>query len=455
MVKKIKNRISALLPKGYFARNAAILAGGTVAGQLIVTLASPILTRLYVPDDFGTLATYSSILTVFLAVAMLRYEYAILLPEEDGPAANLLIVAELVLLCISVSVGLLLPWLLKIGVLGGSMLLLAPYFWLMPIGLFGAGSYVCVSFWALRMRAYKPVARTKVTQLVSQAGAQLVLGAWISGPFGLLIGDTLGRVAGTGALIHYSLRRSGDVFRRVQPAAIWRVACRYKRFPLFSSGAALINAVSNQLPVLLLAAWYGPRVLGWYALVNRALSMPMLMIGQGIQQVFSSEGARLAVQDPPAFQRLFYRCARGLFLMGLIPIGIVFLFGPWLFALVFGEAWREAGVYARLICPMQLVTFMSWPLSLTLSILERQDMQLLTDIVRLAAIGGGMWACYAMGGSARAIMVVYMVAILISSATLFGLSAWVLHRSVQAHVNAACVAESGIEIGSAAESIKR
>lgn len=55
-------RLKALLPRSSFARNVAVLAGGTAVGQAIVVLASPILTRLYTPEDFGVLAVYTSFL---------------------------------------------------------------------------------------------------------------------------------------------------------------------------------------------------------------------------------------------------------------------------------------------------------------------------------------------------------------------------------------------------------
>lgn len=86
-------RLKALLPKSSFARSVAVLAGGTAAGQAIVVLASPIITRLYTPEDFGVLAVYSSLLGILSTVAALRYELAIPLSEKDEDAAALLKIA--------------------------------------------------------------------------------------------------------------------------------------------------------------------------------------------------------------------------------------------------------------------------------------------------------------------------------------------------------------------------
>lgn len=66
---EIAARIKRLLPSNRFARSVSILAGGTAAGQAIVVLASPILTRLYTPEDFGLLAVYAALLGIISVVA--------------------------------------------------------------------------------------------------------------------------------------------------------------------------------------------------------------------------------------------------------------------------------------------------------------------------------------------------------------------------------------------------
>lgn len=93
----LTDRIKALL-KGRFARSVTVLAGGAVLGQAITVLVSPILTRLYSPEDFGVFGVYASILGIVTVIASLRYEYALPLPEDDAIAANILALCFLLLL---------------------------------------------------------------------------------------------------------------------------------------------------------------------------------------------------------------------------------------------------------------------------------------------------------------------------------------------------------------------
>ena len=88
-------------PKTSFAGDVLKLVSGTTIAQLIGILASPILTRLYAPEAFGALALFTSITSILGVIACLRYELAIMLPESDEDAANLLGVSLLSALLIA------------------------------------------------------------------------------------------------------------------------------------------------------------------------------------------------------------------------------------------------------------------------------------------------------------------------------------------------------------------
>ena len=61
---------------------AAILSGSTLA-QLIPLISEPILVRFFTPVEFGILALFLAVATIFSSVATARYEMAIVLPKRD------------------------------------------------------------------------------------------------------------------------------------------------------------------------------------------------------------------------------------------------------------------------------------------------------------------------------------------------------------------------------------
>ena len=128
-------------PSGGFARHVMTLASGTAIAQLLLVLATPILTRLYTPADYGTLAVYASTLTVLLVLASLRYESAVPLPEDEDVAGSVLAIALLVLAGMVMLVSVLV-WLAGDAfVARANAQRLRPYLWLLPVGLLGAGAY--------------------------------------------------------------------------------------------------------------------------------------------------------------------------------------------------------------------------------------------------------------------------------------------------------------------------
>ena len=72
-----------LLPDKQFFSNISTLSLGAISAQLLGILITPLLTRLYSPDDFGLLSVFSSVVAVTAVVAMGRYELTIL--KESAP----------------------------------------------------------------------------------------------------------------------------------------------------------------------------------------------------------------------------------------------------------------------------------------------------------------------------------------------------------------------------------
>ena len=74
-----------------FKLDVISLASGTIVGQVLTIIASPFLARLFDPEAFGIFALITAIAAVLTAVSTLQYDQAIVLPEKDEDAANLLV----------------------------------------------------------------------------------------------------------------------------------------------------------------------------------------------------------------------------------------------------------------------------------------------------------------------------------------------------------------------------
>jgi O-antigen/teichoic acid export membrane protein len=377
--------LRALLPKGKLARGVTVLVTGSAFGQLLIVAASPLLTRLYTPADFGLLAVFSALLGILGAVVCLRYELAIPLAADDGLMVNLLALSLVVALLVSSLTGGILwlwgdviaGWLNAEGL--GSLL------WLLPIGLLGVGCTHGLINWAVRRQAFGRITRTQISRSIGRVVTQIGFGLAVSGPFGLLIGQIIGQSAGITTLARAFHRSEPLLWRTVRLRDMARAAARFGSFAALATGTALLTNAGRFAPALLVAALFGAEVAGWFALAQRILDAPTL-VGTAVARVYLSEAPRRARANDASMYALFQATTWRLLAFGVLTLGLVVVAGPQLFALVFGPGWEEAGRFAQFLALMALARLVVDPVAQTLTVLGRQGVQLASDILRVGTL---------------------------------------------------------------------
>lgn len=373
-----------------FLRRMVMLSGGTSLGQLLIVASSPVLTRLYGPEAFGVLAVFMSLAAVLAMISALRYEFAVPLAQTEEEAVGLVRVgfAAAVLMSLLVALGVWLfgPRLARVT----EIPILAPLLWLLPLTVLCHGLSLPINYWSIRQGTFRVNSVNKLIQAGSQVGSQLALGTAGAGAWGLILGYCLGPLS---MLAHFVSTLPGAERVRLLavrwPPCLWPLAVQHWRYPAYSASSALLQSSTQLLPAVLLAALYGPAVAGWFGLGQRVIGLPAKLIAKATSQVFLGEAPKLS--DDAAVRRLFLRCTIGFALVGLLGMAPLLVFGPWLFALVFGPAWREAGMMAALLVPQHLARFVVMPVSQTLNIYGRQELHL------VASLANGMVLLFAFG----------------------------------------------------------
>ena len=95
MFKRIK-------PQSEFSQNVLTLMTGSTLSQSIPIAISPILTRIYTPEDFGVYAIFLAIVTILGTIISGRYELAIMLPKKDEDAINIFALGLVITICLTV-----------------------------------------------------------------------------------------------------------------------------------------------------------------------------------------------------------------------------------------------------------------------------------------------------------------------------------------------------------------
>jgi O-antigen/teichoic acid export membrane protein len=377
-------------------RGLASIVTGSVAGQAIVILSYPLLTRIYDPADFGLLTVFGSVVGMIAVASTASLEAAVPLPLRDRDAAA---VAWAALAAVAGVAGLT----ALLGIVAAEPLAallgvptLADHWWLIVLTVLAMGTYLVLSEWMVRDRSYGALARRNLLQGVGQVGTQVGLGVAGAGPTGLLLGLGVGRVAALGGLVS-----RGGLLRqpRPGPAQLRAAVSRYRRFPLLAMPSALINSAGLEVPLLLVAAVYGDVSAGLLGLTVRVIAGPSTIIGQAVMQVFTGESSAAIREPRGTLGRTVRTSVRRLLLVGAVPAAVLIVAGPWLFGLVFGPEWTQAGEYARLLALAYLGQFAVMPVSSTLFLLERQDRELGWVIFRFTLTAGGPLLCGLVGAS--------------------------------------------------------
>ena len=379
--------------KTSFRGDVLKIAFGTTFAQALVILASPFLTRLYSPEAFGVLALFSSITSIIIVISCMRYEFSILLPKSDKEAANLLGVSLIFVTLISILTipgiwwgrGVFLHWL--------NAPALAPYLWLIPPAVFIGGAFLALNYWNSRTKRFTRLSVARVTSSVTTVSAQLGAGYAGYATGGSLIGASVAGQAVSAVVLGGQIWR--DDRKLLRESIHWQDMIsglrRHRKFPIYTTWAALLNTMSWQLPVVLLSAFFSPIIVGYYALGFRILQMPMNLIGSALGQVFSQRAAE--AQNKKALTPLVENVFRKLIMVGLFPMFMLTIVGRDLYSTVFGPNWAEAGVYTQILSIWALVWFISSPLATLFNVLEKQEFLLKLNIVifasRLLSLGIG------------------------------------------------------------------
>jgi len=370
--------LNNLKPKSEFSRNVLALMTGTTIAQAIPIAISPILTRLYSPEDFGVFALFIAITSIFGSIANGRYELAIMLPRKDEDAINIFALGFIITTTISFLL-LLIVLIFHdniVNLLNNESIGVWLYF--VPIAVFFTGLYNILNYFNNRQKNYKDLAKATIIKSIVTAIIQLSVGFLKVGVSGLISGQIVSQFFANTKLLR-NIMKDKLLISKISKVKIIALAKRYKDFPKFSMWAILANTLSTQLINILISAFYSVATLGFYSLVQRLLGMPSSLIGSSIGQVFFQQATKEKQKTGKAI-KTFNSTVKKLIIIGLPSFGILFFIVEDLFSFVFGEEWRIAGTYAQIVIPLFFIRFIVATVTVVNSIFEKQKISLVWQL---------------------------------------------------------------------------
>ena len=402
------------LLKSEFSKNVMTLLTGSAIAQFIPLLLTPILSRLFSPEEFGLFAFYISIVTLFSAFATGRYELAILLPKEDKKAINIVVLCFFIL----TSVCLVLFGLVFFFENGIISLIKKPelkgWLYFVPLTLFFISSYSIFTYWSNRKARFAQTSKGTVALATNKVGVNLYGGLLKSGFFeskvssleffkaifkkayvipsgvstvglgGLILGTFVGYFSAVFYFVVQFLRNDKKLLGNVNKETLKEMARKHDKFPKINSIHALADQFKNSGVIYVISYIFGDIVLGFYSMTLRILTTPLAVIGNSFGQVFLQKTANI-YSNHGDFIPLIKKTVSKLSLIAAPIFILILLFGPQLISFVLGEKWSVAGEYARYLTPWLYLNFIFSPIFQVAVVIERQK-----ELFYLALLGNAI-----------------------------------------------------------------
>lgn len=371
------------LQRSSFIRNVAIVASGSAGAQALTMLATPVITRLYSPAEFGILGIFTATLAFLAPIATLTYTTAIVLPRSDNEARQLGVIS-ISLACVTSLVTLLVLLSLRhFDIANARDLLTLAFCLLLPAGMLLITAQQIFEQWMIRKKQFSSIAKATSGHSLLTNAAKITAGFYHPVSLALLLAHVLGLFFHA---LFLAIPRNGRALLEKADDSVktsLRACCvKYADFPKFRAPQVAINAASQSLPVIILGIFYGPAVAGLYTLSKSIIGVPSALVGKAVGDVFYPRIAESA-HNGESISALNRKATLGLLLIGALPFGLVIAFGPTLFAIIFGSEWETSGEYARYLAFWFYTIFATTPSAKVLPVIFEQKFDLYFSIYKL------------------------------------------------------------------------
>lgn len=396
--KFVMRNIREILKKK-FVRSVFVVASGTFLAQAINMIFAPVITRLYGPEAFGILGVFTSMVAIVTPIAALTYPIAIVLPKEDSDAKGLIRLSLYIAVAMSLIMTLIMIFFGELIVKSLQVEVLDPYLLFIPLVMLFVAGVDVMQQWLIRKKQFKVRAKVDIAQAILVNGTKSGIGLFYP------IATTLIFITTVGHALHALLllwgTRTVNSNREIQHynsnISLGNLAKCHRDFPIYRAPQVFIDGLSQSMPILMLTAFFGPAVAGFYAIGKKVLGLPSQLIGRAVGDVFYPRVTEAAHKNE-SISKLLIKSTILLSVIGLLPFGLIIALGPFLFSFVFGADWIVAGEYARWIALWSYFSFINKPSIKTLPVLEAQRFYLLFTIcsisVRFCALAVGGYIFY-------------------------------------------------------------
>lgn len=373
-------------------KNVAKLSTGTLAGQLISFITSPLCYRVFGAEYIGLWTLFHSYAGVVVAFSDLGMAKSIVVEKDPERVVTIYKVITTLSMCfsiISASVLTIFYMFNKDRLLGINIIFFFVY---MIFDIFTRQqTQICYS-WLNRNGKYNTLMKNPVISKIITAAVSIAIGLggaavgqdWLL-MYGYFIGAQVGAII---TLLH---------MRKQLPKALFTFKIKdfidviksNKRYVQYQLPANLISQFKNQLPTFFIEAFFGAKILGYYSVSVKLIKIPINLLANAMGRVFfkTVSDMKRAGKELGGF---VYKSLTKSMKIAVIPLSLVFAFGDIAIQILYGKDYDVAGNILRIVILQNYLVFIMTTVQGIAVTLEKQKNVMVSCIAQAVSIVAGM-----------------------------------------------------------------
>jgi len=363
--------------KSFYGNVITLLKGNTIA-QAIPLLISPILARIYSPDNFAVFGIYKSTLAILTVFVTGKYELAIMLPKSNRDALNVFalstiitVITSIITLLIAVNPFFNFSELLSLKIEKKLILFL-------PLSVLLIGLYNSLHYLNNRNKQFTELAQTKVYRSLSSAIFNISFGLMGLTNIGLITSNIIAQSFANINLLRHNMFLK-NLYSSISLLKMKKMLSKYSKFPIFDLPANLFFNLYSSMLVFYFSIFMTPTIAGMYFFVNRLLKTPASFFVTSFQDVFfqkiSEDSNNIGLQVEEFSKKIF----SSLFLPFFAMIFLSYFYSD----ILFGNQWTDLYKYFYCISLPVFVSIINSPFAHVLKVLNKQEYSLILHAGRL------------------------------------------------------------------------
>lgn len=370
-----------------FLKSISILTAGSAISILFLVIVHFATPYIFTPEELGIKSVILAIPMAVGSVVCGRYDLTIVYEPDENQVYPL--VKLNILLNLIASSALTLVTFLYLAIWEPDYL---QYWYTIPavwVYLVAYGLTLTLNSYNNRYRDYKTISKMHAIRTAAQSLSTVALGLilvlWLKlsvlSVAILVIPYCLGMAAGIRSQGKNIIQNRKEIFN-VRREAVRSIAKKHIKQPLLSAPAILANSLSYSLITLMINAMYGETITGYYSLSVTLLGLPITLISGNMSKVYMKD-ASLEYEKTGCFKNAFKKNLIVLFALSIPMFFAMYYAAPPLMAALFGEKWRMAGEYIKLLSVMFTFRFITTALSSGLYVCKKQSAELILQLLFL------------------------------------------------------------------------